>query len=481
MSYQVHRSAALWGGALVAAALLAAAARAAAVPLPNIGKPLPNPTKDGIRVWNGLARFGYTVHEYLVSGRANVYRPVSMADARDMMGRDNTKDLAKQADYSPVLRRSSVSYTTRILVYRPKDPAKFSGQVVMEITHPGGGGHVLVWRMVNGFFLSHGDAYVAIQHPLTFQGLRQADPSRYGSLHAADPTQVWGMVAQVGALLRSDSSANPLAGYRVRNLFLTGYSYTGVATATFADYYHDGARLADGAPIFSGYLPFANGMYVRPLDVPVLRLNTQSDFNSFGGLKNRREDSDRPGSRYRLYEVAGVSHMNSSPVPLPQASPPRVVKLEQSGGLPNFGNLKCLADIPHGSGPNTMPVNYAIAEAFRNMYRWVADGVPPPRTPFIATGPGGEARLDAEGNAIGGMRLPPLMVPAARYGTGRGACFLLGYKVPFSAAKLRALYGTHARYVREMARAAREDAARRLISAAAERAIVARAKARPAF
>ena len=481
MSDRVHRSAAHWRGALIAATLLAAAARAGAVPLPNIGKPLPNPTQEGIRVWSGLARFGYTVDEYLVSGRANVYRPVSMADARDMMDRDNTKDLARQTDYSPVLRRPSVSYTTRILVYRPKNPARFSGQVVMEITHPGGGGHVLLWRMVNGFFLAHGDAYVAIQHPLTFPGLRKANPSRYGSLRAADPTQVWGMVAQVGALLRSDSPGNPLAGYRVRNLFLTGYSYTGVATATFADYYHDGARLADGAPVFSGYLPFANGMYVRPLDVPVLRLNTQSDFNSFGGLTNRRKDSDAPGNRYRLYEVAGVSHMNSSPVPLPQARPPRVVKLEQSGGLPKFGNLKCLADIPRGSGPNTMPVNYAIAEAFRNMYRWVDDRVPPPRTPFIATGADGEPRLDADGNAIGGLRLPPLAVPAARYGTGRGACFLLGFKVPFSAARLRALYGTHARYVREVARAAREDAAGRLISAAAARAILAQAKARAAF
>lgn len=465
---------------LLAAAFLATAAVAAGVPVPTVRGPLADPVKEGIGVWGGLEGFGYAVDEYLVSGRANVYRPLSMADARSMMSRDNTRDLARQASYTPTLRRAAAPYTSRILVYKPRDPKKFSGEVILEITHPGGGGSLLVFGMASGLFLSHGDAYVAIQHPITFPGLTKADSARYGSLQAADLTQIWGMVAQVGALLRSDSPANPLRGYRVKNLFLTGYSYTGVATATFADYYHAGARMADGSPIFSGYLPFANGMYVRPLDVPVIRLNTQSDFNSFGGLANRREDSDSPGKRYRLYEVAGVSHANSSPVPLPAAAPPRPVKLEQPPGLPNFGHLKCLADI-HGLASNDVPVNYAIAQAFLNMYRWVDDGVPPPHTPFLTTGRDGKPKLDRNGNAVGGLRLPALAVPAATYGIGRDGCFLLGYKVPFSTVKMRKLYGTHESYVRKVQRAAHDDVARRLITVDAEHAIVTRAQALPSF
>lgn len=449
--------------------------------MPSVRGPLGNPVQEGIGVWGGVANFGYTVQEYLVSGRANVYRPLSMADALSMASRDNTKDLARQASYRPILRRSDAPFTSRILVYKPSNPAKFSGEVVVEITHPGGGGSLLVFGMANGLFLSHGDAFVAIQHPITFKGLKIADPARYGALRAADLTQVWGMVAQVGALLRSDSPANPLHGYHVRNLFLTGYSYTGVATATFADYYHGGARMADGAPIFAGYLPFANGMYVRPLDVPVIRLNTQSDFNSFGGLANRRRDSDAPGDRYRLYEVAGASHANSSPVPLPEATPPRPVKLEEAPGLPKFGHLNCLTDMPHGYQPNDMPINYAIAQAFLNMYRWVDDGVPPPRTPVLATGPDGKPKLDRNGNAIGGLRLPALSVPAASYGTGHDACFLLGYRVPFSAATMKKLYGSRENYVQDVERAAHEDVVRRLIAPRAEQAIVAHARALPSF
>ncbi len=469
--------AALAFGAIVPACL------AAPVPLPRLQGPLPRPVEEGIRVW-AVGKLQYSASEYLVSGRANVYAPVTMADSRSMSfsKRVNTEELAKQASYTPRLKERDVPYTTRIIVYKPENRQRFSGNVIFEITHPAGGGFAAVWGMLNGFFIGHGDAYVVVQHPLTFRSLRVADPKRYGSLHAADPTQVWGMVAQVGALIRSDSPQNPMAGYRVRNLFLTGYSYTGVATATFADYYHQTAKLANGLPIFSGYLPFANSTYVRPLDVPVIRVNTQSDFNSYGGLTNRREDSDAPGDRYRLYEVAGASHANRSPVILPSAKRPRAIKLQQAPGLPKGGGMqKCLAQFPRGAKSNTLPLNYVLAQAFANMYRWVNEGVAPPRTPFIATLVNGKPKLDRNGNAIGGLRLPELMVPAATYGIAPGACFLLGYKVPFTGAMMRSLYGTRAVYVKKVEDAAQEDVASRLISASAARLIVAKAKAHAPF
>jgi hypothetical protein len=450
------------------------------VPLPTLRGPLPNPVARGIRVWD-VSQLDYLASEFLVSGRANVYAPIDMADSRAMSFSDrvNTRELAKQTSYTPKLRQPSLPYTTRIIVYRPKDPKRFSGNVIMEITHPAGGGFAAVWGSLNGFFIAHGDAYVVVQHPLTFQSLRSADPNRYGSLGEADPTQVWGMVAQVADLIRSDSPESPLAGYHVKYLFLTGYSYTGVATATFADYYHDGATLASGAPVFNGYLPFANGMYVRPLDVPVIRVNTQSDFNSYGGLANRRTDSDAPADRYRLYEVAGASHVNSSPTILPEATPPRPLKLRQAAGLPKGSGMKsCLAHFPPGARPNSLPLDYVLAQAFLNMYRWVGDGLAPPRTPFIATGADGKPKLDRNGNAIGGLRLPGLTVPAAKYGIAPGACWLLGYEVPFTSAKMKALYGTRDAYAADVQRAAEEDVARRLISASAARTITAKARAR---
>lgn len=54
---------------------------------------------------------------------------------------------------------------------------------------------------------------------------------------------------------------SPLAGYAVRHLLMTGISFTGVATSTFANYHHRDARLADGRNIFDGYLSMENATY----------------------------------------------------------------------------------------------------------------------------------------------------------------------------------------------------------------------------
>src|SRR5215831_9937975 len=60
-----------------------------------------------------LSKVGYVEEEYFVSGTANVY------------------DWG--ADGKPMVKGPNVPYTTRIRVRRPKDPAKFSGSVMVEL------------------------------------------------------------------------------------------------------------------------------------------------------------------------------------------------------------------------------------------------------------------------------------------------------------------------------------------------------------
>jgi hypothetical protein len=55
---------------------------------------------------------------------------------------------------------------------------------------------------------------------------------------------------------------------------------------------------------------------------------------------------------------------------------------------------------------------------------------------------------DANGNAIGGLRLPVVTVPVASY--DGPACVLLGTSVPFLPAELHELYPSHADYVSKM-------------------------------
>jgi len=403
--------------------------------------PLPDTLARGLMVWD-VGDIDYIAEEYFLSGNANVYQPVSMADAADVASRDNVKDLGARTFSREVLRVGR-PFTTRLIVYRPRSKQRFSGKVIAESLHPTGGGSSLMWNTLHGFFSAHGDIYVGVQHPLTIAGLKAADSLRYGALHFEDATQLWGMLTQTGAAIKNGGVGSPLRGYRVRHLLLTGYSYTGVATATFANYHHQEAKLRDGRNIFDAYLPMADAQYVRPLDVPVMRLNTQSDYNGFGGLKNRRPDD----ARYRHYEIAGASHV-AVPPPADAAKPPAAVKLPPAPGQPHFSAADCQQGFPPGSIPNDYPLYLVQAAMFSNMYEWLDLKRAPPSSVFIETDADGATLLDDKGNAQGGVRLPQVSVPIAKYGVGSSAaCILFGYTQPFAAAVSQALYGGRAAYV----------------------------------
>jgi hypothetical protein len=420
---------------------------AASPPTPTLHGPLADTATKGVLVWD-MAQAGYVAEEFLVVGTADVHQPVAMADAANMLTRDNVADMA-QRDFSLKALKKDQPYTTRIVVYRPADAKKFSGNVVFETLHPSGGGRSIVWDMLNAYFVRRGDAYIGVQHPSTFGVLKAANAERYGALAVVDNTQLWGAIAQVGALVKSNAATSPLKGYAVKYLFLTGYSFTGAATTTFANWYHDRSTLSDGRPVFDGYVSNANSMYNRPLAVPVMRMNTQGDFDSFGGVNNRRYDSDEQGSQYRLYELTGAAHVTRPVPPAPGAKPPR----PPTGGAtstnqPRFSAESCASKFPSNSEPNQFPVHLFIEAMFDNMYRWVADGTKPPSGRRISKNVDGITVKDSDGNAVGGIRLPMLEIPSATYDVGVGdECFLFGYQAPFPAARLNSLYGAWDVYI----------------------------------
>jgi hypothetical protein len=306
----------------------------------------------------------------------------------------------------------------------------------MEVMHPSEGGSAVVWNDLNAFFMRRGDAFVVVQHPITFNGLRQADPGRYGALASHDATQLWGMIADAGIFVKTRM------GLPTRRLFLTGYSFTGVATATFASFHHAETRLRNGKPVFDGYVPMANAMYVPTLDVPVIRMLNQSDFNIFGGLDNR--DEHRP--RYRIYEVAGSSHIVAPRIAAGSAQPPRPISVPEDKSLPQFDPTVCTSHFPASSGPNTFPTRLASEAIFENLSKWVDHDIAPPPSALLDVDSAGQAVLDEHGNAKGGLRLPPVLVPAGHYGMGTASCFLFGYAEPFEPATLHRLYGSDTAY-----------------------------------
>ncbi|WCT72421.1 alpha/beta hydrolase domain-containing protein [Sphingomonas naphthae] len=427
-----------------------------------------------------LAAAGYVEEEYLLHGTADAFR------------RDPSGALAVLA--------KDIPYGTRIIVRRPKSAAKFSGVVHFEPIHPSQGG-TSHWLATYKYILARGDIYVAA-------GLGDDAPTRATSakgpvpnaqsqiLHWYEPDRykpiVWPeedgiryqVMADIGALLRSDRVDNPLKGLKVRRLLVGGWSFTGSVQRTFINEgFHDRARLPGGKPVFDGYLlgissRWNGGGYVplnnaeksianddprrqlKPIDVPVIEFMTE--FEVASGKGAQMPDSDAKVGAHRLYQLGGVIH-GSSQV---DGNPPRdkranMLQLaakgypiaEVRGEEPGSACPLPISDLPHG------PLARA---ALDNLLRWTDKGTPAPHaTPLEWTADGKIAR-DPVGNALGGLRPAELTVPLARYGAYQGTdlpqCvppkgrpLFLHNDLP--AAEMKARYGSAAAYTAAYAKA----------------------------
>ena len=430
-----------WVGGVAFAGVTPGSA-AASPPAGELSAPLPDTLTKGFHVWD-TRPLDYVAEEYLMSGVSPIWEPTSVLDMPGNISSSkapfNYLQHTPNSDPRKVL--GSGPYTTRIVVYRPRDMAKFSGVSIVEFIHTESDGYLYVYNVLSRFYASRGIAVIAVQHPQNFAATIKADPSRYGGLVVTDFTQLWGTVQQLGSLLKS--KATPLRA-ETKRLYLTGYSYTGMCTSTFANFFHDLTHTGDDRPIFDGYLPHGNEYYIKPLDVPVIRVNSQGDFNYFTNTSYnpfaRVPDSDDPWNRTRRYEVAGAQH---APLPAP----------EEGAAIPPFWRSRtdsgCYAKYPAGAKLNDMIFFRPIYEsAFVHMEEWITRGESPPRASWISIGKDTiHAELDENGNAVGGLRLPDIQLPVATFGVGDNECRLDGYMIPFATEKLVALYASKAKYL----------------------------------
>jgi hypothetical protein len=401
----------------MAVLVLAAAVRAGAQTpeIPEISGPItgpdlmyPNPPVNVVADAAQVEDFPYITEEYFVSGIAN-----------------------------------GLPYTTRIVVRRPQRVGRFSGTVVAEAVHSGGRSLVFEWSRVS--ILTRGHFFVEIVHsPANIALLQAFNADRYASLEISTG-QTNEIIAQVGRLIKSD--ARPFRRYRVQRTTLMG---TSASAGTVRSYLsaHALFRLPDGSPIFDGFLlTSTNGNTPLPIvDVPMIQMPTQTEVVTWAeaGIAYRRPDSDDPGNRFRLFEVAGMPHNNARDIPFSLTDPCT---------LP-------ITDFPAGAF-TALGLNYLI--------EWIAHGIAPPHAPYIEVDqdPGNDGSflaLDEFGNARGGVRNVWVDVPIATYGvfgvgkvpTSDRLCLLIGTEVPFADETLSALYRDETQYVRRINRRLRE-------------------------
>jgi Alpha/beta hydrolase domain len=399
-----------------------------------------------------LGSVGYTQSEFFLSGNAASYAP---AASQGPLGSDGRWQVASA---------STAPYTTRIVVYRPANPARFNGTVVVEWLNVSAGLDVAPdWIYAHNELIRDGFAWVGVSAQAAGVAAdKAADPVRYAALSHPGDSYSYDIFSQAGQAVR-DNAAKIFGGLRPRTVLAEGESQSAFRLTTYVDAIQPLAHEYDGFLIHSrgggsaalsqapqADIPTPQVVYFRPdLGVPVLAVETETDLMLLGYLPDQQ--ADFPG--FRLWEVAGTAHADDYIANLGAG--------DNGSGAVGRQELDSMLNPPAGTPGFTCatPINtgeghYVVDAAEHALNRWVTTGVAPAKAARLQVTTSGSAPsfvLDANGNVKGGVRTPAVDVPVATLSglgqSGSSFCFLFGTTTPFSAQRLAALYPTHARFV----------------------------------
>jgi hypothetical protein len=419
------------------------------------------PITGGRRGWPfGAAAFdlealGYVEQEWFLAGDADCYDHAP-GTGRSFDGRWDTE----------VAR--SVPFSTRMLVRRPRDPAKFNGTVVVFWANVSIGFDIYTGESSQ---LYEGCAFVGVTTQRTAvdgyrdgpqNGLTAWDAERYGELSIPTDDASYDIFTQAARLVGRDrrrGALDPMGGLDVRHVIAFGASQSAGRIATYLNaiqplegsfdgfildvYFGNGTPLDTTAAPGPGIthvdqitdlirthgLP-PGGHLLRDVGVPVFVVNSESE--SLSHFPVRQPDTDT----YRFWEFAGHAH---GTVPSKEALRS---SWERDLGITHH-------PMAPATGYNTLSLEPGRSAALTHMLAWLDDGTPPPILERIHI-EGDPPRIirDALGNALGGIRMPGFAVPTARHSgfAADGTLSLFGSSEPFDAATLQELYPTRNAY-----------------------------------
>jgi len=436
---------------------------------------------------------GYTVEEYFITGTANIYEFTDTGVAV-------VSPCPASVTGTELTSCSALPYTTRMLVYSPKDANRFSGNVWVNPMNPTiNQDFPLVWDRAStpgdrarNYFARNGDVFVQwTSKSVAVDALKKINPERYADLNwPYNPSDAgansapydgitFDVAAQIGALAKSKVPGSPFNRFGVRHVYETGFSQDGGFTFTQANVFHRILRLSGGKQIYDGYVP--QGLWgqgdinlgltpagsvpssdprykMGSRSAPVIKLNTETEIDGFGAFQHpvdwRRADSDAPNDRYREWEVGGSTHDD-------------LASLISPGTYQLTGQVSYTYDCDHSASPyqapTPYPYRYVANAAYTAMEQWAEKGIKPARVERLAqtdvTSPSKDTvERDIFGNPLGGIRTPYLTAPVATYHVldtpDSGGCFFTGWADPFSKERLNELYATQSEYLRAFRRAA---------------------------
>lgn len=432
---------------------------------PTVSGPIPDPSSIILPLASyPLASKGYHKSEFFFSGSANAYM--------------SAVPLNPDGQWT-VTPASSAPYESRLVVVAPDNPAKFSGHVIVEWLNVSAGTDAAPdWLYNHDEILRSGDVYVGISaQAVGINAIKAADPARYGALSSPGDSYSYDIFSQGGMALRDDA-ARVLPGLNVRDIIAEGDSQSASRLVTYIDavapltHVYDGyllhSRGTSGAALSQAPQPTLNPPSVTKMrtdqSTPVLTFETETDVAA--GLFNYFPATQDDSNIFRLWEVAGTSHLDSRILTLALQDDGSFGSVQQAFGQMfnppttenTVGNFTC--PVPFNTGEESYVENAAV----HDLAAWARTGTPPPSMPrfdVLATTPT-SYQVDANGNVVGGVRTPAVDAPVATLNGmpspgAPGFCILFGQTHPFSAEKLQALYPTHGSFVSAWDRAVNRD------------------------
>jgi hypothetical protein len=439
---------------MCAGAMALATGTSAQVPSPSIEGPITNPGTPFVAATTfDLAQVGYEEAEYFISGTARAYV--------------NSAPLGTDGRWS-VTTGETAAYKTRILVYRPTNPKKFSGTVVVEWLNVSGGVDAAPdWVQGHVELLREGVAWVGVSAQivgveggptllgLMSQPLKVVNPARYGSLHHPGDSFSYDIFSQAGQAIRTPSGPNPLGTLKAKRVIAIGESQSASRMVNYVNAIHPVAHIYGGFLIHSrgsfgaalseapqpAIIPPGSTVIRADVDVPVFTVETETDLTLLGYFRARQDDA----RHFRLWEVAGTAHYDTYGLG---------VGTTDVGTSPDIAAVVILTDAAGGmihcnTPVNSGPLHYVLNAALNKLIRWVRTGKAPKSAPRldVSAGPPITIQRDQHGNALGGIRTPWVDVPIATF-TGQQSggsilCLIFGTTTLFDAPTLAALYPTH--------------------------------------
>jgi hypothetical protein len=387
-----------------------------------------------------LAAAGYTAREFYAEGLANRY---TGADA-------NTFTTATVLD-------GGNPYRTRVMVRYPK-PNKFNGTLAVEWTNVTiGVDFEFATAEASEYLLRKGYAVAIVSaQRVGVERLKTWSPQRYPGLSVdvnkcglsgtelcpGDPLS-YDIYAQIAEALKENrgGKAAPMPGLRVKDAIGIGQSQS---AGRLAIYYNTIQPLHD---VFDGFAFWdRSGQLRSDLTVPAVSVESEGLGGSFGG------DQWTTSQYTRKWDVAGATHASLYGAQYIQAISQRDQSILAPDGQPKtffdwieFGNA-CVRLPPF----TTVDVDLVYDKAIESVRNWYRTGTPAaPSKSFEFTQSGAFAR-DADGKVEGGIRLPQFLVPTADQGALNGPAFpcnVSGWHRYYTDAELKAMYGSHGRYV----------------------------------